>query len=392
MLIAAPAAGQDGEGSIRLGPLGLSPSIRVSNVGIDTNVLNDPDTPQQDFTATFNPAMQIWLRAGPSRVRGSVAMSAIYFREFASQRALNTTDEVRWELPLNRFLPYVSYSIGKMRARPNQEIDDRVEYGTTNTGVGTTVRVGARTALVVQAQRGEVTFGSDEEFFGTNLSQALDRTTDTVGSSVRLQLTPLTTFVIAADVQRESFKFSPRRDAMMRGVRPGVEFSRSALITGSAYVGYRTFDIDDPTVPDYSGVTASVDLAYVLLDRTRFSTRIDRDVVYSFSELQPYYVQTGAVFTVTQQLSSTWDVSVGTSRQWQDYQVSTLAVVSGQPAASAPRSTLSEASQYSYQFGVGRRLGRKMRVAFQADHAQRTSGLLGTYRGTRFFNTVSYDF
>ena len=84
----------------------------------------------------------------------------------------------------------------------------------------------------------------------------------------------------------------------MLGMRPGVEFAPTALLRGTALVGYRKAYTHEAKVPDYSGLVAAVDLGYVLRGRSRFGVRADRDVVYSFSEILSYYVQTGVALNV----------------------------------------------------------------------------------------------
>ena len=42
---------------IRLGPIGLNPTLAITNFGIDDNVFNDASDPQRDFTMTVTPRL-----------------------------------------------------------------------------------------------------------------------------------------------------------------------------------------------------------------------------------------------------------------------------------------------------------------------------------------------
>ncbi len=118
----------------------------------------------------------------------------------------------------------------------------------------------------------------------------------------------------------ETFDYEKIRDSSGIRVVPGVEFKPLALISGSAKVGFRQLDFKNPAIPDYTGPVASVNLAYTLMGMTRFGVQVDRDVLYSFEQTQPYYVLTGIIGTITQGLSRTWDVQARIGDQRLAYQ------------------------------------------------------------------------
>src|SRR5712691_10833261 len=69
MPLRAQTAGTDPVTSarIRLGPFGITPSIALTNLGVDSNVFNSLENPQQDFRFTLSPQVNSWFRAGRSR-------------------------------------------------------------------------------------------------------------------------------------------------------------------------------------------------------------------------------------------------------------------------------------------------------------------------------------
>ena len=52
-------------GRFRLGFIRFTPSITLTNLGVDTNVFNELDDPKDDFTVTFGPKAEFWSRLGP---------------------------------------------------------------------------------------------------------------------------------------------------------------------------------------------------------------------------------------------------------------------------------------------------------------------------------------
>jgi hypothetical protein len=193
--------------------------------------------------------------------------------------------------------------------------------------------------------------------------------------------------MFSADIQRERFLLTDHRHSKGLTLRPGVEFSPSALIRGSAWLGYRKFNIDNALVNDFSGISTAVDLTSTLREATRLSVRVEREPVYSISEFQPYYVQTGVFASVARRLRPSWEVNVGMGRQWQDYEVATAAL----PGSIGPAIPLVEMSyQYTYQAGMAFRLSSSITFGVTGEYARRRFGLAPDYNATRLFTNVTY--
>ena len=64
---------------VRLGPLWMNPTISMPNVGIDTNVFNEPPTvtPKRDVTVTVSPKIDLWLRMGRTWLSGAVSENIV---------------------------------------------------------------------------------------------------------------------------------------------------------------------------------------------------------------------------------------------------------------------------------------------------------------------------
>ena len=109
-----------------------------------------------------------------------------------------------------------------------------------------------------------------------------------------------------------------------------------------------------------------------LLDVTQFGVEIERDTAYSFDELHPYYVQTGARVTITQQIGGPFDLQVTIGRY-------ALAYRDLPDPASWPRGS----EQLTIGgFAVGYRLGETLRIDVNAQLEKRRS-IFRVDRGVR---------
>lgn len=304
---------------VHIGPLGLRPSVSINNIGTDSNVFNDPNNPQEDFTATVVPRLVARLRGGRLLLSYGSATDMVYFRKFRNERSINSTTEVRLDADLGRLRPYASAGWVATKDRMNAEIDVRAPRTQRTLMSGARMLVSSRTAIVASVRRFDLDFDAGARFRGVDLSRTLNSRTDSVEAGVQIFLTPLTTFTTSASLQRDRFDAAQERDADTLRVLPALQFDPTSLIRGSIAVGYRRFRPLSSDIPDYSGVTVQAGLGYTLVDRTKFELDLARDVQYSFEDLEPYYLSTGGRLTVTHQLVGRLDVQALGGRQTMVY-------------------------------------------------------------------------
>lgn len=304
---------------VHIGPLGLAPSVAITDIGIDSNVFNDADNPQQDFSATIVPRLVARLRMRRLMLSYGSASDLVYFHKFKSERSANSSTDVRLDADLGRLQPFVSAGWLATKQRMNAELDVRAPRTQHTFGAGTRLLVASRTAIVATARRQEITFDPDVQFRGVELARTLNSRSDSGEIAVQLVLTPLTTFGIAASVQQDRFDRSPERNADTFRILPAFQFDPTSLLRGTVAVGYRKFRPLSPELPDYSGLLVQTTVGYTLLGWTRFDLDIQRDVQYSYEETEPYYLTTGGRLTVTQPLVGDLDVQALGGRQTLSY-------------------------------------------------------------------------
>ena len=398
LLLALPVQAQAPDPSrsatARVGPLALRPALSITNAGVDTNIFNETDDedPKSDWTLSVGPASDFWLKLGRARLSGRAAVTYDWFATYASQRSLGTADRVRLELPLTKIRPYVGGSYLTLRDRPGYEIDVRVRHSEEGLNGGVEFPISRRTTFGVGWERTVTRFDADATFDGSWLRQVLNRRESVVTASARYKVTPLTTVTLEGEVGRERFQFSPGREANSLRVLPGVEFD--ALFRGTAKVGYRRLRMLRPGMPDFSGAVASVDLNYTLLGATRFTVGVTRDIEYSYWVDQPFYVLTGASFSVTQAVGGPWALVARTGLQRLAYRSVAALSVSPEPAEVPAQAKADRIDQVTlFGGGLSYKLGPSVRLGLDANYYTRSSDYdYRDYRGLRAGTSVTYGF
>jgi len=174
---------------VRLGPVWVNPRIGLTNIGMDTNVFNQPDAegPQSDFTMTLAPVADLWLPAGATWLFGVVREDIVWFKEFASERSVNSVLRAGWLVPLTRFSFDVGTGWTHTRERPGYEIDARAERHERELTEAAEVRVLARTRFGVRGERRRYTFEEGQTYNGIDLREELSRTSDVFALTTRYE-------------------------------------------------------------------------------------------------------------------------------------------------------------------------------------------------------------
>jgi len=386
---AAPAWAQSGAPDpnsvrVRIGPLSLNPTLSLTNIGVDQNVFNEPldKNPKRDFTATVTPATDLWMRAGRTWVIGKVTEDIVWFQKYASERTVNNTYSIGWRVPLN----YVNFNVGASRRtareRPGFEIDARSQHTATTYNALAEVRALSKTFFGVTASRQKEDYAKDAAFLGTILDQQLNRVTTDVGLTIRHNLTPLTTITVSGTRSQDRFDFTTLRDSDSTSVTASVAFDPLALLKGSATFGYRNFHPLDPSLADFTGTTAAVNLGYVAFGTTKFSASITRDLQYSYDVNQPYYLQMGVSGSIAQQIFGPFDVVGRAGTASLAYRDRAGAIVQVSNRVDRNR---------TYGIGVGYHMGKDLRLGFNVDKDRRVSDVSERqYNNLRIGASITY--
>jgi hypothetical protein len=364
IVLAPPSSSAQSEGDrpgLRVGPVEFRPRLILKDIGVDSNVFNEPANAKSDFTLTAAPDVEISTHPGRLKLAYTTAAEFVYFRKYTSERARNGSIGGRAELDLSWLKPFASFSSTHTSARPNSEIDVRAEHYPWTYTAGTTVKVASRTSIAILGRRTRETYDENAEFRGEDLARSLDTRINTYETSFNVELTPFTTFSIVGAKEEQRFDHAPERSADSVRIAPTLTFSPLGLITGSASFGYRHFNGLDQSLPDYSGFVASGSVGILFYDRSRVDTTFTRDVRYSYERALPYYIVSGIRASLSVRTYGPLDLRALGGRESMDYR-------SLNDLSSPGKDLL-----VLYGGGIGYRIGAHARVAVDAELSHRSS-------------------
>jgi hypothetical protein len=376
---------------MHVGPFYITPAVQLKELGVDTNVFNQAGEQKKDFMFNISPKADIAVpMARRALFTSTVATDLVYFAKYATERSVDPQVAFRGEVYLRRLTLFAEDAYLNSRQRLNYEIDLRARHKENNLLAGVSYRITPKFSIEAAGRRGLTEFDSDAFFQGTSLQQTLNRNTTGWNVTARHRLTPLTTLALKFEDFRDRFPYSPQRDTSSVRVMPGVEFKPKALVSGSAYVGFRRFTPEHAdALPDYSGLVANLGLSYTLLGSTSFGVRYNRDVNYSFEQTQPYFVDNSVGASVRRALGRRFDALVSADRHRYAYRDLSLGLPVSSPAIPARVDTT-----WNYAGSIGYRIGREGRVGFGVSYWTRdsTTDRFRNYDGLRIRTTVTYGF
>jgi hypothetical protein len=388
LLAASPAAAQTPSQPddpmqnvpVRLGPVGLAPSIAVHDVGRDDNVFNEATDPKSDFVATISPKLDVYFRPGPLRLTYSTFSDYVYYHTYTSERGINVGSSAKAEAQLGPFHPFVTALGSSTRDRLNREIDVRARHHDTRYSGGLDVQLFEGVSASVVARRSQILYDPGAEFRGQNLDAAMNSTNDAIDVGGGVALTPLTTVRLTYTRERSRFELSPDRNSESYRIVPSVSFSPLAFLNGSAAFGYRRFTAHSPDVPDYAGFVSTVTLGSTLFERYRIEATVSRDLAYSYDETTPEYLETGFNGSLTWQIAGPVDLRASAGRSRLHYRSPLVTAATDDDTAT------------TYGFSLGYRVREHLRAALNGDWRGRGSerSIDRTYDNRRLYANLSW--
>jgi hypothetical protein len=372
---------------IHAGPFHVNPTLLLKELGVDTNVFNAAGEQKSDFTFTLTPQADVAVAfARRGLLRTTVGTDVVYYATYDSERSLDPSVRLRGEAYARRLTLFAEDDYLNTRQRPNYEIDVRSRHVENNVMAGAGVRLSSKLSFELAARRGRTDYDADAVFDGTSLQQTLNRETSGGIGAVRYRLSPLTSLGVKFDRLEDVFEFSPLRDSRSYRVMPGVEFKPRALVSGTAWVGYRSFTPDHPeSLPQFSGLVADLGLSYTLLGSTTFGVSYHRDLTYSYEVNYPFFVDNSVGASIRRALGGRFDAIVSADRH--NYAYEQLLTLPQLPFARLD-------TTWVYGANLGYRMRRDMRLGFGARYYQRDSTTVNfvQFDGLRFGATVNYGF
>ena len=196
---------------IHLGPLYATPSVKLKELGVDTNVFNTAVNERSDFTFTLAPKADLWVpMARRALITSTVETDLVWYAKYGSERSVNPQFRVRGEAYLHRLTIFGEDGYLNTRERPNFEIDLRSRHLENDATAGIDFRVTPKLSVEAAAVRDITRYDADALFDGASLQRTLNRDTTGVRLVGRDKLTPLTTLALKVERSRIAFRSSRR--------------------------------------------------------------------------------------------------------------------------------------------------------------------------------------
>lgn len=394
LLLAAPASAQSFRppdplsrpwttAQMNLGPVYFAPTFQLSGVGVDNNVFNEPANPKDDLTGTLGMRSLVGVHFGEAIVfQVTQANSYVWYRRYRSERSVDSGLNFVLEYRSRLVRPWIRWDKVKTSQRTGTEIDARAERKTPNFDFGADFSGLYRLGVSVAARRSMLRYKDTEVTSdGVNLSEVLDNQSDSYQGFLRYQLTDLSDVILGADFVRDRFSKSPLRDNDSYYYYAGLRTKQGATFVGSATAGFRQQRHSDPSVPDFNGVIANIDVSVVPNEFLRIDVTGGRDLGYSYQEKYPYFVQQEGGATLTNRFSEHLDVVVSARATWLRYEETMV----GLKDPHTDRTTVfGLGAGYYVGGGTGTRLGllfeRAQRVSPIGDRNYVTNRISSNYR------------
>jgi hypothetical protein len=369
-----------------VGPFYLTPRVLLKEIGVDSNVFNEAGEQKSDFTVTLAPALDIAVPvARRALFRTTLTPELVWYAEYDSERSLNPHLTLRGEVFLNRITLSAEHTRLNTRQRPNHDVDIRQRHTEDRTAGGFSVSVTPKFSVEVLARQAELRYESGTQPEGLSLQRTLNRETRGLQVTARHRLTSLTTLATRYEVQEDRFELSPTRDSDSYRIMPGVEFAPQALLKGTAYVGYRKFTPQYAQVlPEFAGLVAELGLSSTVLGSTLIGATYRRELTYSSSAFEPFFVENTVGVSIRRALGQRFDVLLSGDRH--DYRYENTLLADPDVVARVDRT-------WVYSASLGFRIGREGRVGSGVTHVRRESTLQSrNYDNLRFGGSFSYGF
>jgi hypothetical protein len=309
-------------GQLRVGVLSFTPTLRLTNIGLDTNVFDFGGTERRspDFTATVEPGVETRLSTPRLDARVASTMSLVYYRKYASERAVNPRVDATVNQRMSGSLSvYGKGAFGFAKERSGFEIDSRPRSLAHASTVG--VRIGDRKLEVdLHGSYGGVAYDPDAVFLKVNLAETMNHTAGGAGAGLKFRLSPYTALTSLVDVAARRFVFVPERDTNSYAGSVGLEFHPRAVLAGTASLGYRVLKPLSEGTPNFTGFTPRAGLTYTLRDVLTVGVGAQRDVEHSFYSDRTYFLYTLYEASIRQALFHHLDIGGSIQHTTLEYQ------------------------------------------------------------------------
>jgi polysaccharide export outer membrane protein len=299
-------------------PFRLRPRFGAHRVGYDSNIHHDAVERRADFVATLRGGLDAIGRTPRVSVEGHGTLDFRYFHKYEELRAFDASGSGRFDLRLNRLLPYVQAAFDNSLARDRWETPRQLRRTSVYAEAGTALRLTRLTTLIPSVRRRWVDYEPPSSSVASGV-YPLDRDEDRAALVARTAFTARTTGEITVAAERARFHSAIERDSTTLEIVPGVTLGRLGAVAARAAAGYKQVTFDKPPLRDFRGVVGNLDLSRAISDRTGVTLSAARDFGYSAERANGYYIYSAIAPGVTHWMNRAWRFDASAGPVWLRY-------------------------------------------------------------------------
>jgi putative beta-barrel porin BBP2 len=272
------------------GPVRFNPKLELRNAGKDTNAVLDPTNPVTDNSIVVRGSVVGFM---PVRTRlrlyGEGWLDWSYFQTFSTETSWDPGGQGHAELDFGPFTFQGGGGALQARQLYSIDIDQRLLRQERWVNGGLEWRVTRRFVFSGGAEHHEYRYDPTAGGNASTTAATLNRNNLTGTLAFRYKLTSMTTAVATADVIQDQFQLAAPGLDTTRSYRylGGLEFGKTALLNGRFLAGVRDFPASTAgTLPSYTGLAMTGQLAWPILTRLRLIGTAHRDVFVSSTPVQ----------------------------------------------------------------------------------------------------------
>jgi hypothetical protein len=298
-----------------IGPFYLTPGVLLKELGVDGNVFNAAGEQQSDFTFTLQPSLDTWVpMARRALIKATMAPDLVWYAEHASERSVNPRLAVRSDVYLSRLTLFGERQYANARQRPNHEVDVRTRQLQETSVAGMGLAVTPSLSAESSAGGPDPTSGGHRVRRDEPRAHAQPRCPK---PSAHREASFDPADDTGAALRRDRTSLSAPAGARCRQL-PGDAGGRVRAAGADQGHGLRgpshVHPVGPGVLPEFSGIVGELGLSYTLLGSTVLGASYRRDLTYSYSELQPFFVDDAAGVSVRRALGRRFDVLLSGDR------------------------------------------------------------------------------
>jgi hypothetical protein len=357
-----------------LGTLSFTPAL-VFSTGYDTNVYREPNG-FADYETFAVPQIEGWWTRPGFRISAHGAVEWVNFQHNVG--ATNGQVGARIDRTNSLVKPFFGWNRRRTNAGPTGfEAGYKSLRLEQDLSAGLKATVWPRMYVEGLVRLVRTRWDADAIYQTSSLREKLNRDTVATAASFGYAITSLTAVGFSVDTQQDRFQFSSIRDGTTVRFGPTVEFASTALLFGTARVGYERFRSPASGAADFNGPFANVNLGYGGPDHLQVKLLVGRDVQYSYDPALAYYVSTNVNLSAAKHIGEHWDVAVFTGRYGLDFRPP-----GGVPSARPQEGLVEFGGAAAYRFQP------RARIGWTVEHARKTGA--GEYSALRVVGFLTF--